>query len=257
MTVTYRAGYGTDRKTKAEMLAWSRFAGVDPEMQRRLFALMDAARAAGTDLGVGGGLRTTAEQEALFLSRHDAVVLGGCCSYKLRRYKLKSGVAHAAPPGRSYHEPTTPQGKCLAVDMVGWENGWLVKNCSRFGLIHFADINGEPWHLQPQECPESRSAYNPTLHVLKTFPLPSATVSPYGSYPTMTKPTVQAGSRNEYVTYLQRVLAEKAGQSITIDGYFGAQTATAVRNFQGFFGLTVDGIVAAKTWGAVDMIALK
>lgn len=249
---TYRIGYGTRRVTLTELRMWPSFAGVHPEVQKRVIAMMDAARAAGTDLGVGGAYRSTAEQEQLFYSRHVAS-LTGCCWYKLRRWKLRDGMAHAAPPGKSYHEPTLAS-CCLALDMVGWENGWLERNAARFAMRTFTEVNGERWHIQPASVPASRATYSPSLHPLGVW---SPTASPYGAWPTASKPTLREGSVDPAVHYLERVLAEKAGQHLTIDSTFTAGTAVAVRNLQAFFGLTVDGVVGAQTWPAIDMLATR
>jgi hypothetical protein len=153
---TYRWGYGTSRLTIRQLRQQSTFALLDPEFQRRVIALMRAGRRAGHDIGVGGAARTTAQQTALFLSRHHEVPSGGCCTLNGKRYALTAGKAHAAPPGRSYHEPTTPAGKALAVDMVGWEDGWMTTQLPRYGL---RDIPGEKWHLQPAEVAGARSQY--------------------------------------------------------------------------------------------------
>lgn len=53
---------------------------------------------------------------------------------------------------------------------------------------------------------------------------------------------------NKYVANLQRDLRKAGYTSITkVDGYFGDQTRTAVKNFQRKNGLKVDGLVGAKT----------
>lgn len=252
--VTYPVGYNGRRMTLAELKTWDRFRFVDPEMQRRLIALMDAGRAAGHDLGIGGGFRYRNEQEALFKQRHVRAV-SGCCFYGGTFWKKKDGVAHAAPPGRSFHEATTPAGSCLAVDMVGWQDGWMGRNLARFGLREFSTVNREPWHVQPVEVPNSRSQYRPVQHALKPFPLPGVG-TPYGVWPTVTKPTVKAGAKGDVVVYLQRVLAEKAGQHVSTDGIFGPGTETGVRNLQAWCRLTVDGVVGAKTWAVVDQLAV-
>lgn len=249
---TYRIGYGTRRATRAELLVWAPFAGLHPEVQKRVIAMMDDARAAGIDLGVGGAFRSTAEQEALFYSRHVAS-LTGCCWYKLRRWKLRDGAAHAAPPGKSYHEPTL-DGRCLALDMVGWESGWLERNAARYAMRTFTEVNGERWHIQPASVPASRSSYSPATHPLGVW---SPTASPYGSWPQATKPTLREGSVDAAVRYLERVLAEKAGQHVIIDTTFTAGTTVAVRNLQAFFGLVVDGVVGPQTWPAIDMLATR
>jgi peptidoglycan hydrolase-like protein with peptidoglycan-binding domain len=48
-----------------------------------------------------------------------------------------------------------------------------------------------------------------------------------------------------------RIIQERlvaAGESISIDGYFGPGTEQAVRRFQGAHGLDVDGWVGPDTW---------
>lgn len=251
MSITYRIGYANQRVDLAGLRAWSRFAGVHPEVQKRVIAMMDAARAAGVDLGVGGAFRSTAEQESLFLQRHEPS-LTGCCWYRLRRWRLRDGMAHAAPPGKSFHEPCI-DGKCLALDMVGWESGWLERNAGAFWMRTFTEVNGERWHVQPSEIAASRSSWSPTTQPLKTW---SATL-PYGTWPTITKPTIRIGSTGEVVRYLERVLAERAGQHLDINTNFDRATDTAVRNLQSFFGLVVDGVVGSQTWPVIDMLAKR
>jgi hypothetical protein len=46
----------------------------------------------------------------------------------------------------------------LAADLIG-DIGWLQANAGRFGLKTFADVNNEPWHVQPAELPNSRRDY--------------------------------------------------------------------------------------------------
>jgi peptidoglycan hydrolase-like protein with peptidoglycan-binding domain len=37
----------------------------------------------------------------------------------------------------------------------------------------------------------------------------------------------------------------------TVDGIFGAKTDSATKKFQKDYGLAVDGVVGAQTWGAL------
>ena len=129
-----------------------------PEFRRRLIALFDASQDAGCEVGLGGGARSRKAQETLFYSRYKVVDCPGDLRWDGKCWKHVAG-ASAAPPGLSYHEETTDDGFALAADLVG-DLVWMNKNCSKFGLLHFADVNNEPWHVQPVEVPKSRKAYS-------------------------------------------------------------------------------------------------
>ena len=171
---TYPFGYRGAKLTLEQMARQPIVAGMDPEFQRRVFAMMEHAAGVGKSLGIGGAKRSSASQLAGFLQRHDVVKIGGCCKYQGKRYALKKGRAHMAPPGLSYHEETTPDGKCLAADMIG-DLGWMKANCGLFGLREFSKVGNEPWHVQPSEIPGARSGYKPaTMHPLHVHDLPGA-----------------------------------------------------------------------------------
>lgn len=130
---------------------------IHPEIRNRLIAMFDAAQASGTDLGIGGGARSVKGQELVFLARHERVLFGGCCKYAGKRYRLRKGMAHAAPPESSYHEEGVVAGFAVAADLIG-DLDWMKKNCAKFGLKEFS-LAKEPWHVQPMEFPNSRSQY--------------------------------------------------------------------------------------------------
>ncbi|GAB0102598.1 hypothetical protein JMUB6875_15660 [Nocardia sp. JMUB6875] len=68
------------------------------------------------------------------------------------------------------------------------------------------------------------------------------------------RPPLRTGVANQAqcVAALQSFLRFNYGNgNLTVDGRFGAQTKSAVINFQRAAGLTADGVVGAHTWQAV------
>lgn len=68
------------------------------------------------------------------------------------------------------------------------------------------------------------------------------------------KPTLRKGDKGAYVTLLQTKLIQR-GYDLNpygADGDFGNKTLAAVKKFQSDCGLTVDGVVGAKTWNALE-----
>lgn len=63
--------------------------------------------------------------------------------------------------------------------------------------------------------------------------------------------TVRKGSRGEAVQLLQTRLNEKGFDCGKADGIFGYKTLKAVKDFQQYAGLVIDGIVGPKTWAAL------
>ena len=64
-------------------------------------------------------------------------------------------------------------------------------------------------------------------------------------------PILRQGASGQDVEYLQTLLCD-TGAAFTVDGKFGPATTQAVKAFQKAQGLTVDGIVGAKTWAALE-----
>ena len=66
--------------------------------------------------------------------------------------------------------------------------------------------------------------------------------------------TISLGSTGEGVEYLQRRLNGIGSASLVVDGIFGVATEEAVKKFQKYYGLTVDGIVGPQSWATLEWI---
>lgn len=277
MSRTYMTGYAGSTKDEAGLLAWPVWQRFDPEFGRRLKALFDASIDAGHPCGVGGGWRSAQQQLAGFLDRHtpeDDSNLNGSIFF---RYTLPAarygkaagtvvewweqvpGTAPMAPPGRSYHESTTRDGKCLAVDAVG-SLTFITANASKFGLLHFGNINGESWHLQPIEIPHARRNYNPALHEpLKppatVVPAPPKPPVPIVVVPVPTQRLTTPTMNGKNVAVLQQCLGFWGWYRGKADGWFGPVTADGVKAMQRALGITVDGIYGPQSAAAYKKFA--
>jgi len=69
-----------------------------------------------------------------------------------------------------------------------------------------------------------------------------------------TRPVLCFGSQGQDVEYLQRRLNGIGFGSLIVDGIFGVATEEAVKKFQKYYGLNVDGIVGSQTWAKLETI---
>lgn len=251
---TYLYGYNSWQKrlTVDELntrWAWNR---LHPEFKRRLVAMFDAAQAAGTDVGIGGGARSADQQLRVFLERHEEKRVLPCCTYNGTRYKLRKGMAHAAPPGRSYHEDDAYQGHAVAADLVG-DTAWVKVNGPKFGFRVFWDKK-EPWHVQPAEFTDARSKNG--NRNLVVWQLPEPVGRPVNT-PRIPRLTLRARVVGPDVFVLQRALNNLMGAKLSVDGVMGTQgeTVRAVRQWQQFFKLPVTGVVDQQTWKSIYDVA--
>ena len=77
VTRTYAYGYRGDRLPLLELEQRATWMRLDIELRRRLLALFDASQDAGTDVGLGQGWRSSAQQEATFRQRYSVVPCPG------------------------------------------------------------------------------------------------------------------------------------------------------------------------------------
>ncbi len=98
-----------------------------------------------------------------------------------------------------------------------------------------------------------RYYYGDDLEIVTDAPIQGITESYPGT-------PLRSGSTGPYVTVVQSAL-NRIGQNYPaiskispVDGIFGTQTETAVRQFQQIFSLTPDGIVGPATWYQINRI---
>jgi peptidoglycan hydrolase-like protein with peptidoglycan-binding domain len=65
------------------------------------------------------------------------------------------------------------------------------------------------------------------------------------------QPTIRLGASGTVVRRLQRALRRTPNLGLPVDGVFGSELETAVRDFQESAGLAVDGVVGPLTWSAL------
>jgi hypothetical protein len=257
-------GYSGQNLAEDAFLAWGPWVRIDPEMRRRLKAMMDASIDAGHPCGIGGSWRSTATQTQLFLSRytvdHDGNYYGDIF-WNGNWYAKNPGVAPAAPPGQSYHESTTAQGCCLAVDMVG-DLTWCHTNEAKFGLLSFGAINGESWHFQPSEIPHARPFYNSSYEPLKVFPIAGTTPTPPPPpAPTpviVPAPVIKLTSpytNGKNVMMLQSIMAFWGWSKSPADGWAGPVTIQGIKVMQTALKVVSDGVYGPQTAAAYKAFA--
>ena len=255
----YCYGYAGDPQGTGQMLSIDELltkvtvSRMHPEVRRRVFAMMEFAASQGVPLGIGTGWRVQ-----------------------------PVGKPGFAAPGNSNHEgfPCEGGADAMAADMVPAPSmKWMNANVGRFGLKTFAQVNGEPWHVQPIEIPNSRKR-RAQPWALEPFPLPGGQPSggsaPQGltsaaaastaatpasgepAYalealsqrpPRMPNHTLKAGSSGNEVVLLQVVLRRWHGDDAAIpdpgrpDGSFGARTTQSLIALQaGPLATTGDGL---------------
>ena len=261
---TYMTGYSGKTMTRDQLLQWTVWQRFEPEFRRRLLALMDECIAAGKPIGIGGGWRSSEAQRSLFLSRYrveDDNDLTGDVFWEGKYWERLPGVAAAAPPGLSYHEPCTKEGYCLAVDMVG-DVAHAASIAAKHNLVDFSKVNGETWHLQPAELPHSRRNFKPEMVPLKVesspVPAPPQPPKPIVVVPAPTlRFTTPINMTGKEVATLQQSLTfwkwygyvDSSGKwvSYKADGWFGQRTFEGVKAMQKTLGITQDGVYGPVT----------
>jgi hypothetical protein len=144
----YSVGYGGKRMSLSDAVSTPSVGKLNPKFRERILKMMKDNPA----VGIGSGHRESSKQRTMFLERYSKTEDKTDIYWEGSYWTKKSGVAPAAPPGFSMHEIG------LAADLTG-DLDWVQKNAGKYGLKTFGGVNGEPWHVQPAELPNSRSEY--------------------------------------------------------------------------------------------------
>ena len=237
------------------------FTSMHPTMQERIRGLIEASDG---KVGWGQGMRTYQQQLQLFLSRHDEDP-SGPISWNNKKWRRVRGSA-AARPGRSMH------GVGLAADLVVHPKNdyrWMHAHLPEYGLLHFDNVNDEPWHVQPVEIEKGFTRYESSgspwgghpnfKNVSGGSSRPSSSSSgSSGSGSGSIAPTLTPAlvARPGDTGPAARVLLEAmvANELLADDAAnrarsYGDTDVEIIKKFQADHQLEVDGIVGSKTWG--------
>jgi hypothetical protein len=276
---TYLTGYNGTTRNRADFLIWLKGQRIEPELERRVIAIIDASIVAGRPLGVGSARRGKIAADNLFRSRYHIVPVWvpGAVKFEGSWWKLNAGAAPAMPSDRTYHVCMTPQSwadpdadglYCLAIDFIG-DLAFLAEQQSRYGLNEFTDENGERWHGQGREYPSARSryvygtaAYDPLprivlpgeLGVPAPAPAPLKVFAPLPTLRQRTRTDLLLGRKNDPLQVRALQLAcnfwgwrDSLNRTLIVDNDFGSKTAQAVMAMQRVLGATVDGVYGPQS----------
>lgn len=234
--VLYPWGYNRTLVTMTRLKELARFDLLEPEMAQRFEAYL---KSNGGEMGIGGAVRFVQPVADGFAepgkSFHELqTFVSGLKYYCAFDVVMRNGTnVHRAP-------------RWSEVPQQGTDNVDIV----RYG-VH-ANVPGEPWHIQPIEIDGWQTWVN------NGRPHPDGNFDIYGSEPP--PPTTGQYALGERVLkiasptmfgndvqWVQQTLRNE-GLTLSVDGYYGLQTAGRVKIMQGWNGLTQDGIVGPKTW---------
>lgn len=236
-----------------------RLAKVHPELASRIQTLIGALAQQGLQVEVVQGLRTFAEQDALFAQG-----------------RTKPGpIVTRARGGQSNHNYG------LAVDLVPFNDGkpnWNAPMSAWTTIGMGAHNLGLQWGGDWKKFVDKPHVQLPGMSVPECFALfkrgglsavwaeasrrlPGSPTSPVPVVPTpdpgttgmtSSRPTLRLKARGDVVRALQEQLSAAGLLAASgIDGIFGQVTLAAVKKFQASKGLTADGIVGSATWEAL------
>ena len=150
---------------------------------------------------------------------------------------LRPGTAVFTGDAKSHGHIGLYVGDGKVIEASGTIAGVCVSNITAGKWTYYGELKGVDY---------AQNSENPAV------PAPSVPVDE--QTPVTALPTLKKGNKGDSVKRLQEKLISK-GYPLPrygADGDFGSETESAVKQFQKDHGLTVDGIVGAKTWAALD-----
>lgn len=206
--------------------AEDRLSKIHPTLADKARQLIAKAHAEGIDLVVTQGLRTIAEQNALYAQGRTA----------------PGKIVTKAKGGSSYHNFG------LAFDIavrkengdIDWDTAKLYNRVGQLGKSIGLEWGGDFKSIK--DTPHFQLTFGLTLSQLRAGKRPS------GSTVTSDEAAVvELGAKGELITDTQAKLTSLGFDCGTVDGIAGAKTIAAIKAFQKANGLSVDGIAGTKT----------
>lgn len=227
----------------------ARLVRINPQLANRIRLMASELRSQGITIMAVSGLRTFAEQNALYAQGRTtpgSIVTNARGGQSLHNYGLAVDVvpvgANGQPDwnvGSDVWQRIGAAGKNQGIE---WGGDWT----SFVDRPHFQMTAGKSVSTLLGEY-NSNGGNLPAIwnDVNRSYPNVGTNTPP-----TPTSNNLESGSRGESVRQLQRNLTS-LGYRLKADGIFGTQTDAAVRRFQRDKNLTVDGIVGARTRAAI------
>ncbi|CAH0305470.1 peptidoglycan-binding protein [Priestia megaterium] len=206
--------------------AEDRLSKIHPTLADKARQLIAKAHEEGIDLVVTQGLRTIAEQNALYAQGRTA----------------PGKIVTKAKGGSSYHNFG------LAFDIavrkengeIDWDSTKLYSRVGQLGKSIGLEWGGDFKSIR--DTPHFQLTFGLTLSQLRAGKRPS------GSTVTSDEAAVvELGAKGELITDTQAKLTSLGFNCGTVDGIAGAKTIEAIKAFQKANGLDVDGIAGTKT----------